>query len=267
MRPRLRPILPFVHYVKINYATGNWFKRHTNDPFVKLSTKEGYHSRAVYKLREIDEKFNLFRHRGKGDFKASDSVKALKVLDCGASPGSWSQYVKLCCPQASVLAVDLLPMECITGVKFVQADLRSAEFLDIARNHLLEQKQLQCLDTEPYEQYFDIIISDMAPDMSGIRSTDSYRSYELLVSVIELARGLLLSSNPVDGSFNGHQVKGNSSKSIPGTLLMKQLAGDSELEAIQLMKFFFKKVRKIKPMACRASSSEYYLLGEGFLRK
>ena len=207
---------------KVNKA---WLNDHVNDPYVKLANKEGYRARAAYKLKEIDEVLGLVRpgHR---------------VVDLGCAPGAWSQYLRRrLSPQGaavgelngSIVSIDLLPMEPIEGVQFLQGDFREEAVLT----------QLESLvDGRP----LDVVVSDMAPNLSGVESVDAARISHL----IELA---------VD--FAVQHLKPE------GALVVKVFHGSGYSQLVQLFKDTFKVVKPIKPKASRDRSSETFLVGIG----
>ena len=207
---------------KVNKA---WLNDHVNDPWVKLAHKEGYRARAAYKLKEIDESLGLIRpgHR---------------VVDLGSAPGAWSQYVRRrLSPRGaavgelngSIIAIDLLPMEPIEGVQFLQGDFREADML----------AQLEALVGG---QKLDAVVSDMAPNLSGVESVDAARISHL----IELA---------VD--FAVQHLKPE------GALVVKVFHGSGYSQLVQLFKDTFRVVKPIKPKASRDRSSETFLVGIG----
>jgi 23S rRNA (uridine2552-2'-O)-methyltransferase len=157
---------------KVNKA---WLHDHINDPYVKLAQKEGYRARAAYKLKEIDETFGLVKP---GDC----------VVDLGSTPGAWSQYVRRrLSPTGAaagalngrIIGLDLLPMEPIEGVTFIQGDFREAEVL---------QKLEEALATPEGQVRVDLVISDMAPNLSGIESADAARIAHLIELAVEFAQ-------------------------------------------------------------------------------
>ena len=211
---------------KVNKA---WLNDHVNDPWVKLAHKEGYRARAAYKLKEIDESLGLIRpgHR---------------VVDLGSAPGAWSQYVRRrLSPQGAavgelngtIIAIDLLPMEPIEGVQFLQGDFREAPVL----------AQLEALVGG---QKLDAVVSDMAPNLSGVESVDAARISHL----IELA---------VD--FSVQHLKPE------GALVVKVFHGSGYSQLVQLFKDTFRVVKPIKPKASRDRSSETFLVGIGLKAK
>ena len=189
----------------------NWYKNHINDEFVKLANKENWRSRAVYKLKEIDEKYDLI---------SSDS----KILDLGCSPGGWSQYASRKHKNITITAVDLLEMENIENVNFVQSDIE-----DFSKNYLKNG----CFDK------IDLVMSDIAPNISGIDSADVPAILSLAETVTDIALGSLNES---------------------GNLLIKLFQGKGTDEYIKEIKQFFKKVRIIKTKASRSNSREIYML-------
>ncbi|WP_298926396.1 RlmE family RNA methyltransferase [uncultured Ramlibacter sp.] len=207
---------------KVNRA---WINEHVNDPWVKLATKEGYRARAAYKLREIDETMGLIR-------------PGQLVVDLGSTPGAWSQYLrrKLSPTGAAsgelngtILALDMLPMEPVEGVSFLQGDFREPEVL----------AQLQALVAG---RKADVVVSDMAPNLSGVASSDSARISHL----VELA---------VD--FAVQHLKPE------GALVVKLFHGGGYSELVKLFKETFRVVKPLKPKASRDKSSETFLIGIG----
>ena len=189
----------------------NWYNTHINDEFVKLANKENWRSRAVYKLKEIDEKYNLI------------TVNS-KILDLGCSPGGWSQYASKKHKNISITAVDLLDMESIENVNFVQADIEI-----FGKNYLKNR----CFDK------IDLVMSDIAPNISGIDSADVPAMLNLAQIVTEIALDNLNES---------------------GSLLIKLFQGKGTDDFIKEVRQFFKKVRIIKPKASRSNSREIYML-------
>ena len=207
---------------KVNKA---WLNDHVNDPWVKLAHKEGYRARAAYKLKEIDDTLGLIRpgHR---------------VVDLGSAPGAWSQYVRRkLSPQGAavgelngaIIAIDLLPMEPIEGVQFLQGDFREADVL----------AQLEALVGG---QKLDLVVSDMAPNLSGVESVDAARISHL----IELAVDFAVQHLKADGA-----------------LVVKVFHGSGYSQLVQLFKDTFRVVKPIKPKASRDRSSENFLVGIG----
>ena len=143
-----------------------WLNEHVNDPFVHLAQKEGYRARAAYKLLEINEKYNLLRPN-------------MTIVDLGSAPGSWSQVVaRKLGKSATVFALDILPMDEIDGVTFIQGDFR-------------EDAVLQQLENAVGEKAVDLVISDIAPNMSGNTVTDQAKSFYLCDLALDFARNHL----------------------------------------------------------------------------
>lgn len=210
---------------KVNKA---WLNQHVNDPYVRLAHKEGFRARAAYKLKEIDETLNLIRP---GDV----------VVDLGSTPGAWSQYVRRrLSPQGAatgeldgrIVALDILPMEPVEGVHFIQGDFREEAVL----------AQLEQALADRGVDKVDVVVSDMAPNLSGIGATDSAR-IELLV---ELA---------VD--FSRQHLKAD------GALVAKVFHGGAYDTLVALFRQTFKVVKTFKPKASRDHSSETFLVGLG----
>ena len=191
-----------------------WMHEHLNDEYVKKAQKEGYRSRAVYKLLEIIEKSQIMN---KGD----------KVLDLGAAPGGWSQIAaKIVGKSGQVIASDILSIEEISGVNFLQGDFT-------------EQSVYDELITLTKGSSIDIVLSDMAPNMSGQLSVDQPKSIYLAELAIDLAVKTL--------SKNGH-------------FIVKIFQGDGFDDYVKNARKVFKKVSIIKPKASRPRSKEVYLL-------
>ena len=207
---------------KVNKA---WLNDHVNDPWVKLAHKEGYRARAAYKLKEIDEVLSLIR-------------PGQRVVDLGSAPGAWSQYLrrKLSPRGAAVgeldgfiVAIDLLPMEPIEGVQFLQGDFREAAVL-VQLEILLGGRPL------------DVVVSDMAPNLSGVESVDSARISHLIELAVDFARQ--------------HLKPG-------GALVVKVFHGSGYSQLVDLFRSTFRMVKAIKPKASRDRSSETFLVGIG----
>jgi len=206
-----------------NKFNQNWIHDHMNDPYVKLAQKEGYRARAVYKLKEIDEAENLIK-------------PGQIIVDLGATPGSWSQYVrnKLAGKEGGgingeIFALDLLPMEPISDVQFIQGDFREDEVLNQLADCLKGRK-------------LDLVLSDMAPNLSGHPTVDAAR----VEYIIELALG-----------FAREHLKPS------GSLLVKCFHGPSYNNIVNMFKNEFKVLQNKKPKASRDRSSEVFLLGKG----
>lgn len=208
---------------KLNKA---WLHDHLNDPYVKMAQREGYRARAAYKLKEIDETHSLLR-------------PGQVVVDLGASPGAWSQYVRRRFAPAgaavgelegAIVALDLLDFEPIEGVTFLQGDFR-------------EEPVIQALEAWLAGRAVDVVLSDMAPNLSGIESSDAAR----VAHLVELA---------VDFSLR-HLKRPN------GALVCKAFHGSGYSQLVKLFKDSFRVVKPVKPKASRDRSSETFLLGIG----
>jgi len=207
---------------KINKA---WLNDHVNDPYVKLAQREGFRARAAYKLKEIDETLKLL-HPGQ------------VVVDLGAVPGAWSQYLRRKFAPAgaavgalngTIIALDLLDFEPIEGVQFIQGDFRE---------DAVAQQLVSALAGRPV----DVVVSDMAPNLSGIDSVDGARVSHL----VELA---------VD--FCTQHLKPE------GALVCKTFHGSGYEQQVRLFKDTFRVVKPVKPKASRDKSSETFLVGVG----
>ena len=209
---------------KKHRSNREWIERHLADPYVKRSVQEGYRSRAAYKLIEIDDKDTLLR---------PGSV----VVDLGAAPGSWTQVIRQRLSRhdklsGRVLALDVLPMEPLPDVEVVLGDFR-------------EEAVERQLDAKLYVGKVDFVLSDMAPNLSGVAAADAARS--LLVA--ELALEFAVKHLKADGVF-----------------LVKAFHGSGHSQYVERLKRHFRSVAVRKPAASRESSAEVYLLARG-LRK
>ena len=207
---------------KVNKA---WLHDHINDPYVKLANREGYRARAAYKLKEIDETFGLIK-------------PGQLVVDLGCTPGAWSQYVRRRLSPSgaavgdldgTIIGLDLLEMEPIEGVTFIQGDFREADVL-AQLEQTLQGRQA------------DIVVSDMAPNLSGISSADAARVEHLVELAIEFAQS---------------HMKRN------GALVAKVFHGPSYNDVVKHFKAAFLVVKPYKPKASRDRSSETFLVGLG----
>ncbi|HSM98332.1 MAG TPA: RlmE family RNA methyltransferase [Gallionella sp.] len=205
--------------MKPSKTSKQWMREHVNDPFVQLAQKEGYRSRAAYKLLEIDARDRLLK-------------PGTVVVDLGATPGGWSQVAAARVGRGGrVIALDLLPLDPLAGVDFIQGDFREDAVL----------KQLEGL---LHGKQPGLVISDMAPNMSGVASADQARALHLA----ELAMEFALEHLAQDGSF-----------------LVKVFQGAGFEDFLKLMRSRFSRVVTRKPKASRDRSSELYLLGSGKL--
>ena len=199
---------------KQSSSSRRWLQEHFSDHYVKTAQKEGFRSRAVYKLKEIHERDKLFK-------------PGMTVIDLGAAPGSWSELVvKLVGKKGRVIALDILPMEPIAGVEFIQGD-----FTDEA----LEQELVKRIN----DAKVDWVISDMAPNFSGVNSVDIPR----VMALAELALNFALSVLDDKGGF-----------------LVKVFHGEGFDAFLLEVRKHFKKVVTRKPKASRGRSNEVYIL-------
>ena len=201
-------------------SSRRWLEERAKDKYVKRSKEEGYRSRASFKLLEI-QKQDRFIKRG------------MTVVDLGSAPGGWSQVVtRLGGDQGRVFASDILPMEPISGVNFIQGDFT-------------ETMVLEQLIAELEGVTVDLVISDMAPNISGIKAVDQPSAIHLAELALDLARSIL-----DDGAY----------------FLVKMFEGEGSEEFRKLLSPEFKSVKTRKPSASRARSREYYLLAEEFCK-
>ncbi len=209
--------------MKVTRTSKAWMQEHLNDEFVKRAQKEGYRARAAYKLIEIDDKDRLIK-------------PGMTIVDLGAAPGSWSQVaVQRLKSKGSnnisgkVIALDILDMTPIAGVMFIQGDFRDEAVL----------KQLQ---TAINKQPVDLVIADMAPNISGVKDVDQAGAAYLTELTLE---------------FSKDWLKPN------GNFLVKVFIGTGFDEIVKAMRLQFNKVMTRKPKASRGRSCEVYLLGIG----
>ncbi len=192
-------------------------QEHLNDPYVKLAQKEGYRARAAYKLMEIDDKDKLIR-------------PGMTIVDLGSAPGSWSQVaIQRLKGQGKVIALDILDMQPIGGVTFIQGDFR-------------EESVLRQLEEKLNNVQVDLVIADMAPNISGVKDVDQAGAAYLTELALEFSREWLKPS---------------------GNFLVKVFIGAGFEEILKNMRQMFDKVVTRKPKASRDRSSEVYLLGIG----
>ena len=201
--------------MKPSKTSKQWMREHINDPYVQMAQKDGYRSRAAYKLLEIDERDHLIK-------------AGMVVVDLGATPGGWSQVVaNKIGDKGKVIALDLLPLAPLARVEFILGDFREDNVL-AQLEEKLEGKQI------------GLVISDMAPNISGIDSADQARSIHLAELALEFA--------------SQHLKPG-------GAFVVKVFQGSGFEAYVKLMRTHFKKVVSRKPKASRDRSSEVYMLG------
>lgn len=199
-------------------SSKQWLQEHFSDQYVKAAQSAGYRSRSAFKLLEIQEKDHLIR-------------PGMTVVDLGAAPGGWSQVVvKLLKGKGRVFALDILPMAPISGVEFIQGDFREEETLQLL---------LQKIGQRPV----DVVISDMAPNISGIKAADQAGIIYLAELAFDLVRYVLKTE---------------------GTFLVKIFQGAEFQEYLQLLRKHFRRVVIRKPAASRGRSPEIYILATGF---
>ena len=212
---------------KVNKA---WLHGHINDPYVRAAQRDGYRARAAYKIKEIDEELKLVR-------------PGQVVVDLGASPGAWSQYLRRrFAPKdagvggaavgelnGTIIALDILDFEPIEGVQFIHGD-----FQDEAVLHQLEA----ALNNKAV----DLVVSDMAPNLTGIEGMDAARIGNLVELAVEFSKAHLKPE---------------------GALVAKVFHGSGYSQLVELFKATFKKVKPIKPKASRDRSAETFLIGIG----
>lgn len=195
-------------------SSDRWLREHFADPYVKRAKAEGWRSRAVYKLEEIDRGARLFK-------------PGMLVLDLGAAPGAWSQYARRQVGESGrVLASDILPMDALPGVEFLRGDFR-------------EQAVLDELELALAGARVDVLLSDMAPNLSGMDAIDAPRSFYLAELALELAPRVLKPG---------------------GVALIKLLQGAGFQEFVAAARREFRQIKLLKPDASRSRSPETYLL-------
>ena len=199
-------------------SSKGWLKEHFDDQYVKMSQEDGVRSRAVYKLKELDEKDKLLK-------------PGMNVVDLGAAPGGWSEYVaKKVGDKGMIIATDILAMDYLDGVTFIQGDFREDDVLDNILNQLENNAA-------------DLVLSDMAPNISGVDSIDQPASMYLVELALDFAQQTLKK----DGRF-----------------LVKVFQGGGFDEYLKSVKKSFSQVKIRKPKASRARSREVYILALGF---
>lgn len=207
---------------KKHRSNPDWIRRHVTDPYVKAATQHGYRSRAAYKLTEIDDKDRFLR-------------PGAVVIDLGATPGSWSQVARERLTardgllRGRIIAVDILPMDPLPDVTFIEGDFR-------------EEGATSALEAALDGIRVDVVLSDMSPNLSGVAAADAARSEHLCELAIEFALA---------------QLKPD------GVLLMKAFQGSGYSQIVEALKRSFVRVATRKPAASRAQSAETYLLARG----
>lgn len=203
--------------MKKSSSSKQWLRRHVNDPYVQRSKKEGYRARSAYKLTEIDDRDRILR-------------PGQLLVDLGAAPGGWSQVAaRRIGPTGRIVAIDLLPMEPLAGVEFMQGDFA-------ASRGLAELRRL--IGDRPV----DAVLSDMAPNMSGIQVSDQAR----VMHLAEISRDFAVAHLHPEGVF-----------------LVKVFQGAGYDEYLKSLRNLFQKVLVRKPGASRSESAEQFLLARG----
>ncbi len=196
-----------------------WLRRHISDPYVKKAQQEGYRSRAAYKLLEIQEKDLILR-------------KGMRVVDLGAAPGGWSEVaLKYIGPSGKILALDRLPFKPIAGVQEIEGDFTTIEVVESV---------FAALEGQPV----DLVMSDMAPNVTGVASVDIPKMMYLAELALDFSTKTLVSG---------------------GAFLVKVFQGAGFQEFVKTLRQQFREVKIRKPKASRGESKEVYLLAKGFL--
>lgn len=198
-------------------SSTRWLERQLNDPFVALAKQKGYRSRASFKILEIDNKFKIFK-------------KNYKVLDLGSAPGGWSQVISQKVGKDNILAVDILDMQPLTGVKFIKQDFLAPEAEQIILNEIGGKK-------------YNVVMSDMAANTTGNKNIDHIRTSALVEEAYNFALKVLKED---------------------GTFIAKVFQGGTEPELFKNMKQNFKTVKHFKPESSRKESVEIYVVAQGF---
>lgn len=215
-------------------TSGDWLKEHFDDEYVKRSQKEGYRSRAIYKLQEIQQKDNLIRPN-------------MQVVDLGAAPGGWSQYAaELVGSKGRVVASDILSIDPLPFVEFVKGDFTEEsvlnEILAVLNGDLDESSSNKSPNTSTNYRA-DVVISDMAPNMTGVEATDQPRSIYLCELSLDMACQILKPG---------------------GSFVAKVFQGDGSEAFLKDVRSHFAKVKIRKPKASRPRSREVYVVGQNF---
>ena len=198
-------------------SSTRWLERQLNDPFVALAKQKGYRSRASFKILEIDNKFKIFK-------------KNYKVIDLGSAPGGWSQVISQKVGKDNILAVDILDMQPLTGVKFIKQDFLAPEAEQIILNEIGGEK-------------YNVVMSDMAANTTGNKNIDHIRTSALVEEAYNFALKVLKED---------------------GTFIAKVFQGGTEPELFKNMKQNFKTVKHFKPESSRKESVEIYVVAQGF---
>jgi 23S rRNA (uridine2552-2'-O)-methyltransferase len=197
-------------------SSTRWLSRQINDPYVKQAKAEGFRSRAAYKLSELDEKFGLLKGVN-------------RAVDLGIAPGGWSQVIRRKCPRATVVGIDLLPVDPIEGVTILEMD-----FMADAAPAAIQ---------EALGGPADLVLSDMAANTVGHKQTDHLRTMGLVEAAVDFAIDILAPG---------------------GTFAAKVFAGGTDGALLSVLKRNFRSVKHAKPPASRKDSSEWYVIAQGF---
>ena len=198
--------------MKKNKISKNWVNRQKRDIYVRQSKTEGYRARSVYKLIELDEKFRIFKG-------------GMSVIDIGAAPGSWSQYASKVVKSGLIISIDLKQMEKINNTIQIKGDFTKVEIQNLIKRYLKKK--------------FDVVISDMAVNTTGIKSIDSIQTGELCKEAMNFSRDVLSSK---------------------GFFISKIFMGSTFNEIVALGKKIFKEVRVFKPKSSRKDSKESFII-------
>lgn len=194
----------------------NWLKSHSNDFYVRLSKKNDYKSRAAYKLIELEEKFNLIKD-------------SRNVLDLGCAPGSWLQVLSSFPNLKSIVGVDRLEIDRIQGAEFFRYDISDLSLIDLL--------------TEKFNCKFNLVLSDIAPNITGIADIDQANFTNVTENVLQISNKLL-------------EKEGN--------LIIKQFNGPRLKEISNILEISFRKIEVFKPKSSKKNSSEIYIVCKGF---
>tara|TARA_B100000989_G_scaffold16054_1_gene10717 strand:- start:38 stop:649 length:612 start_codon:yes stop_codon:yes gene_type:complete len=198
--------------LKKNRISKNWINKQRRDPYVRQSKVEGYRARSAYKIKEIDEKFKIFKG-------------GMSVIDIGAAPGSWSQYVAKIVKNGKIISIDLKKMENINNITQIEGDFTSDHTQNQIKNFLIKKP--------------DVVMSDMAVNTTGIKNVDSIQTGELCKEAMLFSKDVI---------------------SEKGTFISKIFMGSTFNEIVALGKKIFKEVKVFKPKSSRKDSKESFII-------
>ncbi len=198
--------------MKKNRISKNWINKQRRDPYVRQSKVEGYRARSAYKIKEIDEKFKIFKG-------------GMSVIDIGAAPGSWSQYVAKIVKNGKIISIDLKKMENINNITQIEGDFTSDHTQNQIKNFLIKKP--------------DVVMSDMAVNTTGIKNVDSIQTGELCKEAMLFSKDVI---------------------SEKGTFISKIFMGSTFNEIVALGKKIFKEVKVFKPKSSRKDSKESFII-------